>query len=92
MKKYTLLAAVLLLIAAMFVGCGKRRPEETVRPTDEIATMPSLLPETEPMTMPTSIPDTSSIPESTGETTIPDATTGGATTSEPMGGNANNAK
>ena len=63
MKKYTIIATILVLTISLFTGCGCRnsRPMPTTVPT----TLPTTVPTTE-MTQPTTQPTT--VPETTRET------------------------
>lgn len=50
MKKYTILAVILVLTATVFTGCRSRRPNETV-PSNETM-MPTIMPTEAPTTVP----------------------------------------
>lgn len=53
MKKYSILAAVLVLTATMFAGCRNPGMEPTVLPSTHVTTAPSTAAPTEHTTVPT---------------------------------------
>lgn len=85
MKKYSILAVVLVLTATVFTGCGRRRVPETVPHTETI--MPTIM----PTEAPTTVPHTEATTEHTTATTehnntIPDGTGNATTATNPSEG------
>lgn len=60
MKKYTILAVILVLTATVFTGCRSRRPNPTEMPHTE-----TIMPSIAPTEMPTTVPATEHATEHT---------------------------
>lgn len=86
MKKYSILAVVLVLTVTVFTGCGRRRPAETVPPMESI--LPTVMPTELPTTVPTTEAATERATEATGNTeSMPDSTDQTSDSSTPSGEN-----